>query len=244
MSSTLAVIPARFSSTRLPGKPLIEIQDKPLIQWVYDSVVATNLLDEVIVATDENKIKTVVEDFGGKVELTDKNHKSGTDRVREVSLRHPEYEYVLNIQGDEPIIKKDWIEKLTIPLKEGINISTLCTKKKDIKEFKDNNVVKVVLDNTSHALFFSRASIPYPRDIDEIFFYKHVGLYGFRTQFLKNLPNLSNCLLEDIEKLEQLRFLSNGYEIKCNIIEGENIDINTRSDIDRFLNYLKINDEI
>lgn len=238
MKNLLVVIPARISSTRLPKKPLIMIKGKPLIQWVYESVKATKITDDVIVATDDWEIKRVVECFGGIVELTNKDHESGTDRVKEVSIRHPEFEYVLNIQGDEPLVRKDWLEKLIEPLREGYSITTLCSMRDSREEFLDSNVVKVVKDLKNNSLFFSRAPIPFYRDNNNYLFYKHIGLYGFRAEFLHELSKLKFSVLEEAEKLEQLRFLDNGYSIKCNEVSGENLDINTKNDIDKFEKYL------
>ena len=224
----LGVIPARYNSTRFPGKPLININGKTMIQRVYEQAKKSKLLFDVIVATDNKRIFDCVNSFGGNVMLTSKKHKSGTDRICEVAEKFKAELYV-NIQGDEPFIAPDNIDKAIRPLIENsdINVSTLAIKMTSEKEIRDFNKVKVVFDSNNFAMYFSRSVIPFERDgvtklevtqrvpgNERVDYYKHIGLYVYRGSFLEKYKNMKQTKLELVEKLEQLRILENGEKIK------------------------------
>jgi 3-deoxy-manno-octulosonate cytidylyltransferase (CMP-KDO synthetase) len=249
-----AIIPARYGSTRLPGKPLIEIKGKPLIQYVYERVQASSV-GQVIVATDDERIVAAVKGFGGEAVLTSPHHRSGTERVAEVAARIGA-EIVVNVQGDEPLIQPEAIDTAIKPLMDpSIMITTLITPLQKSEDLYNPHVVKVVIDHDGFALYFSRAPIPYPRDLfetndigqpskDEIItrlgekklkgYWQHIGLYAFRREFLLKLTALPPSALEKKEGLEQLRILENGYKIKTVICSAPSIGIDTAEDVERF----------
>lgn len=241
----IGIIPARYASTRLEGKILLDIAGKPMIQHVYERSSQSTLLAEVHVATDDSRILSAVERFGGKAHLTSPLHLSGTDRVAEVAAKL-EADIVVNIQGDEPLISPQMIESATFPLLEDSNLqmSTLCRRITDPQEVFDPNVVKVVKDREGFALYFSRSPIPFHRDLWKgpglpaeyqggAFCYKHFGLYAYRKDFLLRFSGLRPTPLEQIEQLEQLRALENGYEIKVVESEEETIGVDTEQDLKR-----------
>lgn len=246
MTKILAVIPARFGSTRFPGKPLAEIAGKSMIQRVYEQVQKASTIDYIIVATDHTLIFDHVKSFGGNACMTKENHPTGTDRCYEASMLVKEsFEYVINIQGDEPFIQPDQIDQLAGLLNGETEIATLAKKIDHREELNNQGEVKVVMDNTNKALYFSRSPIPFLRNvpladwIDKFNYYKHIGLYAFRNDILKKITSLPVSTLEQAESLEQLRWMENGYHINVAITNTESICIETPEDIDRALEYMK-----
>ncbi len=237
----LAVIPARYDSTRFPGKPLADIKGKPMIQHVYERVKESKLIDKVIVATDDERIFDVVKSFNGKVVMTSKEHESGTDRICEV-IKKIKCDIVVNVQGDEPGINSKDIDKTIKPLikNKKINISTLAIRIENDSDLTDENKVKVVFDKNNFALYFSRSCIPFDREhtnnVKQSEFYKHIGLYVYTRKFLLRLKKLKPSNLEKLEKLEQLRFLDNGEKIKVVLTDRESLSIDTPSDLKNFIN--------
>jgi 3-deoxy-manno-octulosonate cytidylyltransferase (CMP-KDO synthetase) len=230
----IGVIPARYGSTRLPAKALAMIHGKPMIQHVYERCLKAKLLNEVLVATDDKRIFDAVINFGGNVTMTSKTHKSGTDRIGE-AVKNIKFDVVVNIQGDEPMIAPDNIDKAIKPLiqDKGINVSTLCYRISDIKEINNPNVVKVVLDSNSNALYFSRSVIPFNRDNPKTDHYKHIGLYVYRKDYLMKLIKMEPSKLELIEKLEQLRILESGKKIKVIETKIDSHSVDTPTDLSK-----------
>lgn len=247
----LVIIPARYSSTRFPGKPLAPLMGKPIIEHVYKNSKGSKLAKDVIVATDSEDIYTVVEGFGGRAVMTSTSCKSGTDRVAEVSeLKEFEiYDIIVNVQGDEPLIRPQMIDDVIEILKdERASISTLAKRIDSPEEVLNPNVVKVVFDREGFAIYFSRAPIPYHRDLWRALspsdikgryeVYKHIGIYGYRRDALLRLSGLEPSRLEEIERLEQLRALENAMRIKLRITEFDTIGIDTPEDIEKVLRCL------
>ena len=234
MNKTAIIIPARFASTRLPGKPLIKVLDKPLIQWVYEKAKLSKLANDVIIATDNDLVFEVAKTFTDSVELTDANHKSGSDRIAEVTKRHNDFEYIVNLQGDEPLIKPESIDNIIQGLKDGADISTLVRLLDDKKDIENPNCVKCVMDNKGYALYFSRSKIPYERNINEAEFYGHIGIYGYTRKALLEMTNESQSMLERSESLEQLRALQMGFKIKTIKVDFKPIGIDTPEDLEAF----------
>lgn len=230
----LGVIPARYQSTRLPGKPLLMIGAKPMVQWVYEAAKTAALIDELVVATDDRRIFDTVTGFGGKAELTSADHPTGTDRLAEVARRY-QTELVVNIQGDEPLIKGAVIDSIIKPLLESrdLPVSTAKVRLKDTEEINDPSVVKVVTANNDDALYFSRSPIPYPRKLQQAVYWKHIGLYGYRKDFLLKYVDLPQTGLELAESLEQLRILANGYRIRVVEVEQDSVGVDTPADLER-----------
>jgi 3-deoxy-manno-octulosonate cytidylyltransferase (CMP-KDO synthetase) len=210
----IGVIPARYSSSRFPGKILADIAGKPMIQRVYEQANKSKLLDELFVAVDDERVLKCVEGFGGKAIMTGDNHKSGTDRIAE-AVENLEDCIVVNIQGDQPLFDPIMIDETVQPLLDDptLQMSTLKTKI-DEEDYDDPAVVKVVVDENENALYFSRSLIPYSRDNAEMDVYEHVGLYVYRKDFLLEISKLPQSKLEKLEMLEQLRVLEKGYKIK------------------------------
>jgi 3-deoxy-manno-octulosonate cytidylyltransferase (CMP-KDO synthetase) len=240
----LGVIPARFESSRFPGKPLIDLKGKSMIQRVYEGAMRSDLLTEVIVATDDERIVDEVLSFGGKVELTDKNHPSGTDRCGEILSRHPDFDVVLNIQGDEPLVASEQIDSLLEAFhNEEVQIATLGIKDVSEEDFLNPNRIKLVTKENGDALYFSRSPIPNTHNASETIksdfpFMRHIGLYAYRAQTLTELVSLEKTKLEQIESLEQLRWLYYGYAIRVieTTIETPNIDV--PADVEKVLPFL------
>ena len=235
----LGVIPARFASTRFPGKPLVDIRGKSMIRRVYEQALLSGHLGKVAVATDDERIYEHVRMFGGEVFMTRPEHPSGTDRCAEVALHFPEAQFVVNIQGDEPFIQPQQIDLLinTLLDRSHAGIATL-VKKIELPEALDNpNVVKAVISQSGEALYFSRFPVPFLRGVSSENrlahhdFYKHIGLYGFRSEVLQKLTALSPTPLERAESLEQLRWLEHGYRIAVGVTELETIGIDTPEDL-------------
>lgn len=233
----LAVIPARYQSQRFPGKPLITVGDRPMVQRVYEAATSCAAFSRVIVATESEQIANCVRGFGGEAELTSATHKTGTDRIAEVSARHPEYSVVVNVQGDQPFVRAHMLKQLVTPYldadgqQEMPEMTTLACPL-DIENDLDNpNVAKVICDRHGYALYFSRSPIPYFRQQIKAPVYHHLGLYAFRADFLSQYTELAATPLEQCESLEQLRVLEHGYRIRVCLTETAIIEINTPQDL-------------
>ena len=244
----VGIIPARYASTRFPGKPLALLAGKPVIQHVYEQVIG--ILDDVYVATDDERIRDVVKNFGGKVIMTSANHKSGTDRCYEAFTAIEEYyDIIVNIQGDEPFIQSSQLNVLKKCFDDPTTqIATLVkpfTSEDPFIALKNINSPKVVINDNRNALYFSRSIIPYQRNAEQKdwlknhTYYKHIGLYAYRSEVLKEITALPQSSLELAESLEQLRWLENGYTIKVGISEIETIGIDTPQDLIRAEEFLK-----
>lgn len=218
MRKIIAVIPARYSSSRFPGKPLAKIKGKPMIQWVYEKISKIEKITETYVATDDIRIAECVRAFNGNYVMTSEKHQSGSDRIAECisKIDVNNDDIILNIQGDEPMIKEEMIlELLSAFDDEHVYMATLKKITVDENEIKNPNVVKVLTDCNSDAIYFSRSTIPNNREnIDEVKYYKHIGVYGYTKSFLIKFTQLRESNLELIEKLEQLRVIENGYKIR------------------------------
>lgn len=229
-----AIIPARYDSNRFPGKPLVDIKNQPMIEYVYKRVKKSEIIDQVIIATDDRRIVEAVKNFGGKVEMTSRDHKSGTDRIAEVA-KNLTADIIVNVQGDEPLIKPVMIEQLVKPFEENkeLSMTTLEKKIEDLNEINNPNVVKVVTDVNNFALYFSRATIPYQRQdhSGHVDYYKHIGVYAFRRNFLLKYSEMDESELEKIESLEQLRVLENGYKIKVVETAFDTVGVDTPEDL-------------
>lgn len=230
----IGVIPSRYSSTRLPGKPLEDIGGKSLIQRVYEQAKKSKLLSDVIIATDDKRILSHVENFGGKAVMTSKRHRSGTDRIVE-ALKGVKSDIVVNIQGDEPFIDPKDIDKALQPLMRDkkLNVSTLCVRIRDNNEVSNQNSVKVIFDKLNNAIYFSRGVIPYSEkpDVKKVKYFKHIGLYAYRTDFLTKFARTPQSELEKAEKLEQLRILEMGEKIKVIVTKNDTLGIDTKEDL-------------
>ena len=232
---TAVIIPARYGSSRLQGKPLIEVGGKPIIQWVFEKAVQANLADRVIIATDNEKIYETALMFGAEAEMTLESHNSGSDRIAEVVERHPEIGYIVNLQGDEPMIDPENIDKVIRLVKDSdADVSTLVTEIKDMKEVDNPNLVKCVFDNNNNALYFSRSKIPFERNVGHSKFYGHIGIYGYKREALYAMTHANQTCLELSESLEQLRVLQMGMKIKVDFVENKPIGIDTIEDLNNF----------
>lgn len=244
--STLIVIPARYDSTRFPGKPLVKISGVSLIQRVYKICTRVSPGVKAVVATDDVRILDHVKSFGGEVMMTSRNHPSGTDRVAEVARKYPS-KIVINVQGDEPLLQPSIIRKLEAAMQKDrkIMMGTLCHPIHREADYEDPNVVKVVLNHDDEALYFSRSTIPHVRDGKLSFkklpriFYRHIGIYAFRREFLLKYVKWPQSSLEKLEKLEQLRALENGVRIKVLKTEYEAIGVDVPADVKKVENLLK-----
>lgn len=235
---TIAVIPARFGSSRLEGKPLALIAGKPMIQRVYEQAQKSEAVTQTVVATDDERIISAVEQFGGQALMTSDNCRSGTDRVAETAdlLNLKPEDIIVNIQGDQPVFNPDAIDELISPFADDqeLMMSTLAFKIQDKREVTDPKDVKVTFDRNGFALYFSRAQIPFPRDNGtDVDYYKHLGFYAYTKRFLDTLVKLDSGTCEQIEKLEQLRVLEFGYKIKVVITEHDSPEIDLPEDIIR-----------
>ncbi|MEM9284132.1 MAG: 3-deoxy-manno-octulosonate cytidylyltransferase [Verrucomicrobiota bacterium] len=231
MPTVLGVIPSRWGSTRFPGKPLHPIAGKPLIQHVWDRCLECQELDTVTVATDDARIAKAIQDFGGHVTMTRDDHPSGTDRVAEVAEAFPEASHIINIQGDEPLIDPNLIDLLAQELRTSESLPMI-TAANPIEpghpELEDPNVVKVTLDETGHALYFSRSLIPHPRNYPKgLLCYRHKGIYGFKRDFLYEFVGREPSLLEKAEGLEQLRALESGARIRVVLTDDDSPGVDT-----------------
>ena len=238
----LGVIPSRYASTRLEGKPLKDICGHTMIEWVYKRTKLSNL-DEVVVATDDERIYKEVERFGGKAILTSKEHENGTSRIAEVCTKHEDYDVIVNVQGDEPLIEPEMINSIINSFKEDdtISMSTLKYKIDTMEEIENPNYVKVITDKKGYALYFSRSVIPYPRKLDIQNYYKHVGIYGYKRDFVVEYAKMEPTPLELSESLEQLRALENGYRIKVMETPYKIIGVDTQEELEKVREYIKEN---
>jgi 3-deoxy-manno-octulosonate cytidylyltransferase (CMP-KDO synthetase) len=234
MTEVVAIIPARFASKRLPGKALADICGKPLIRRVYERVALARGVSRVVVATDDDRIAQAVVSFGGEVMMTSANHASGTSRVAEAA-RATGGDIIVNVQGDEPLIDPAVIEAVVGGIKadSGIVCSTAAFSAPDEETYRDPNAVKVVIDNRKRALYFSRSPIPCDRDGAFAGAYIHVGIYCFRREFLERYGSLQPAILEERERLEQLRILENGEKIGVVLTASPSIGVDTPEDLVR-----------
>lgn len=238
----LGVIPARYGSSRFEGKPLELIHGKPMIEWTYKRALKSNL-DKVIVATDDERIAKVVIGFGGEVIMTSKNHETGTDRIAEVALKYTDFDVIINIQGDEPLIEGSMINSLMEPFinEKELKMATLKYKLTNIEDIDNTNIVKVITDKNDYALYFSRCPIPFPRNLNIDVYYKHIGVYGYKRDFVLEYAKMSQTALEKSESLEQLRVLENGYKIKVIETKHKVLGVDTPEDLVKVMNYIKEN---
>ncbi|HIE04112.1 MAG TPA: 3-deoxy-manno-octulosonate cytidylyltransferase [Candidatus Latescibacteria bacterium] len=239
MTEVVAVIPARYWSSRLPGKPLLDIGGKPMIRWVWERTCRAGAVGRVIVATDDPRVAEVVEEFGGEVVMTSPEHPSGTDRVAEVA-KGLSPDLVVNVQGDEPFLDPEVVDQVVEAiLKLDVPMATAAGRIDDPEQLWDPSVVKVVLDLEGHALYFSRSPIPFLRDVPEegwlekAKFLRHIGIYAYRREFLMTLSGLPPTPLELYEKLEQLRALEHGYKIAVAETEYQSFGVDTPEDLRR-----------
>jgi len=232
----IGVIPARYGSSRFPGKVLADIAGKPMIQRVYEQASQSQTLDQLIVALDDHRVLECVEGFGGQAVMTKADHQSGTDRIAE-AVEHIPADIIVNIQGDQPLLDPNMIDEAVQTMLEDSSVKMSTLKIKIGKEdYSDPSVVKVVVDSNDFALYFSRSLIPYPRDEVEADVFEHVGLYVYRKDFLLEISKTPQSYLEKIEMLEQLRVLEKGYRIK--VVETKSkhaagISVDTRADLAR-----------
>ena len=228
----LCIIPARYASTRLPGKPLREIAGKPMIVRVYERALQARLVQNVVVATDDERIRTVVEAHGGYAVMTRADHATGTDRLAEVAARMTDYDLIINVQGDEPLIEPSLIDALVEPFlaDDRLAMATAKTEITDEEEQENPNNVKVITDKSGNALYFSRARIPYAR-VPGAKVYKHIGIYAYRRDFLLAYARMAQTPLELSESLEQLRALENGYRIRVVETDAVFIGVDTEEDL-------------
>lgn len=236
----LGIIPARFASTRFPGKPLVDIAGKSMIQRVYEQAKKCIHLTEVIVATDDTRIYDHVLSFGGTAIMTSADHQSGTDRCAEVALLHPQYNVIINIQGDEPYIDPEQISKVASCFNNAdTQLATLVKKIQNEQELFNVNSPKVVINKLSEAVYFSRSPLPHIRGQEQqdwlsyFTYFKHIGIYGYRADVLQQVTKLPVSSLEKAESLEQLRWIENGYRIKVAETELETYAIDTPEDLDK-----------
>lgn len=234
--NVFGIIPARYASSRFPGKPLALINGKPMVQWVYERVQSSEVRD-LVVATDDERIARCVQDFGGRVVMTSPDHASGTDRCGEaaLSLEPNDNDVVINIQGDEPLISPKEIHLLASAFEDrSVQIATLVNPFTDVTVLQNPNVVKVVMAKNGNVLYFSRLPIPYLREggTPPTQYYRHIGVYAYRYGVLKQIVQLPTSGLENSEKLEQLRWLENGYTIRALACDYQGIGVDTPEDLD------------
>lgn len=243
--SAIVVIPARYSSVRFPGKPLAKISGKYMIQHVYEKAKAAKTIEEVFVATEDNRIYDAVESFGGRACMTSGHHQSGTDRITEAIVKIEGLGYclkgadvIINVQGDEPLIDPLVIDNIASVMSDSrLSMSTLAKLIEDRGEIENPNVVKVVFDRYMDAIYFSRSPVPYQRNRAR--YYKHIGVYAYRKDFLRVFTALPPSPLEQSEQLEQLRALENGFKIRVLITETETIGVDIPEDIERVEKWIK-----
>lgn len=238
----LGIIPARYASTRFPGKPLVDIAGKSMIQRVYEQAKKCPHLTEVVVATDDIRIYDHVLNFGGVATMTSSDHQSGTDRCAEVALQHPQCNVIINIQGDEPYIDPEQISTLAICFTDtNTQLATLIKKVQNEQELFNVNSPKVVINKLSEAVYFSRSPLPHIRGqqqavwLSHFTYFKHIGIYGYRADILQEITKLPVSSLEKAESLEQLRWIENGYRIKVAETELETYAIDTPEDLEKLI---------
>lgn len=234
-SGILAVIPARYASSRFPGKPLVDIQGKPMIQHVWERVRQVASIQKMVIATDDERIAQAAEGFGAEVCMTSPTHASGTDRMWEVAAAMPGFQWILNVQGDEPFINPAHLEQTieAIAKHPEADIITLVTPITDVESWQDPNLVKAVLAGNNRALYFSRSPVPYHRDAPEVpqHVYRHIGIYLYRRDALEHFTQLPPSTLEMTEKLEQLRALEAGMSIYAVLVDVAPIGVDTPADL-------------
>lgn len=240
-----AIIPCRYDSTRFRGKPIISVNGRPLVRWVYEGIGKSRLVDDVFIATDDKRIEEVCQGFGAKVIMTRRDHPSGTDRIAEAAseLGCTDNDIVVNVQGDEPLVTGEMVDLLIEALTKNpeVPMATLAFPSQSLEDFLDPNVVKVVFDQGGRALYFSRSPIPFNRDRDEHFrFWKHQGFYAYRFGFVRKFVCWAPSELERREKLEQLRVLEHGAPILVVPSPKDTIGVDTPEDLERIRNYLTI----
>ncbi|PKL82975.1 MAG: 3-deoxy-manno-octulosonate cytidylyltransferase [Ignavibacteriae bacterium HGW-Ignavibacteriae-3] len=237
----IGIIPARFASSRLMGKPLADIGGKPMIQHTYNSAKKSKLLDNVVIAVDDEKVLKVVKSFGAEAYMTPQDCESGSDRIAIVAEQIPDATIIVNIQGDEPFIKGKMIDEAIEPLlfDRKVQLSTLARRITNVEEMKSPSVVKVVFDFKNFALYFSRSPIPFVRDaktnlarVQSAEIYKHIGLYVYRRETLLKFSGLRQTDLEQIEKLEQLRYLEHGFKMKIVTTDYDSLSVDTQKDLE------------
>jgi 3-deoxy-manno-octulosonate cytidylyltransferase (CMP-KDO synthetase) len=235
----IAMIPARYAATRFPAKLMQLLKDKTVIRHTYDNTVATNLFDEVMVVTDSEIIFNEITQYGGKAVMSIKQHESGSDRIAE-AIAGIEVDIVVNVQGDEPFVQKEPLEKLLKVFDdESVQVASLMQVLYDEKFINDPNYVKVVVDKNMNSLFFSRSVIPYARDKNvAVTYYEHIGVYAFRKQALLNFTNWPITPLEAAEKIECLRYVENGVPLKMVVTQYMGVEIDTPADLERAANLL------
>ena len=237
---TVAIIPARYGSQRLPAKPLVEIAGKPMIQHVYERAMRAKLVDSVLVATDDERVASAVRTFGGNAVMTPTSLQTGTDRAAFVARTIQEADIVINVQGDEPLIESQMIDEAIQPMLENsqITAATLVRRIEEERELTNPNVVKVILDSSGYCLYFSRSVIPFVQGLQQTSwlkhhqYFKHIGLYVFRREFLLKYAEMRPTPLESSEKLEQLRILENGYKIKGIVTSCNSTPVDTQEDLE------------
>ncbi|MCI5566680.1 MAG: 3-deoxy-manno-octulosonate cytidylyltransferase [Veillonellaceae bacterium] len=231
----LCVIPARYASTRLPGKPLADICGKPMICRVYDRAKLAKRVEKTVVATDDERVKRAVEEDGGEAVMTRKDHNSGTDRLAEAVAGYPDMNLVINVQGDEPLIEPNVIDRLAAAFDddEDLMMATVKARMDDEEDMRNPNNVKVVTDKDGYALYFSRSLMPYPREDTDCPVYKHIGIYAYRRDFLLKYAKMPQTMLEKTESLEQLRALENGFRIKVIESDANFVGVDTAEDLSR-----------
>lgn len=231
----LAVIPARYASSRFPGKALARLDSRSMLEHVYERVMMSRYLGSVIIATDDKRIYDAARRFGARVQMTRDDHLSGTDRVAEVASAYEDVEFVVNVQGDEPLIDPAAIDAAVLPLLEepAIPMATLKKRIEDPREVTDPNVVKVVTDRFENAVYFSRSTIPWPRDGSPVAHFKHIGLYVYKRDFLLRYSGFPVGPLELAERLEQLRAIENGFKIRVAETDYESLGVDTPEDLER-----------
>jgi len=228
LKQAVGIIPARYGSTRFPGKPLAAILGKPMLQWVYERACSARSLSRVIIATDDERILTASKAFGAEAIKTSASIVSGTERVAKAA-RDIDSQIIINIQGDEPLIKAEMIDSLVEALQEdSLPMATLILKTKDLYLHKDKNIVKVVIDEQGFALYFSRSPVPFQASD---YFWQHIGIYGYQKTFLLRFCKLPASRLEKTEDLEQLRVLENGFRIKTLETLDSTLSVDTPEDI-------------
>ena len=237
--NNLVVIPARLNSSRLPNKVLLKVKGKSIIEYVYRQVEKSKLVDKIIVATDSEIVLKDVNNFGGEAVLTSSKHQSGTDRVAEVAKKY-NFKNIINVQGDEPNISPNLIDSLFLELEnEKVYFVSAMSLINSFDEVANPNVVKVICDINNYAIYFSRSQIPFIRDNDfQVDFFKHIGIYGFKKDFLIKYSKLPQTNLELSEKLEQLRAIENGYKIKMVKTDYNSFGIDTLEDFENFKKYI------
>ncbi|MDX2171996.1 MAG: 3-deoxy-manno-octulosonate cytidylyltransferase [Bacteroidota bacterium] len=247
MPSILGIIPARYASSRFPGKPLVEIKGKSMLQRVYEQTKLSKLLGDVVIATDDKRIEEHAKSFGAEVVITDPNHPSGTDRCFEAyQLVNKKFDYVINIQGDEPFLHPDQINSLAEVCNGSTEIATQMIKCTNHEVLFDTGEVKIILNTNNEALYFSRNVIPFIKNVEQkewhmhFDYYRHVGMYAYKVDVLERITKLPVSNLEKAESLEQLRWLEHGFKIKCAVTNYDSHCIDTPEDIEKVLRLMHI----